>query len=142
MAEKQDVNGPAAQMPSAEQISKSLIDGAEALLTTQAKLFSAFEAMTADWLRRQREAFNEAQQSLRAMRECQTPADVMKVQQAWIASAAKRMNADLTALGQATNSMTQQAMQDITATGRNAMSLMESSRQEFMRAAGNKPSKS
>jgi hypothetical protein len=107
-----------------------LIDGAEAVLSVQTKLFGAFEALTADWLRRQRDAFVAAHQSLQAMRGAGSPAEMMQVQQAWMQASMKRMTADMTALGQATQTMTQQAMQELGANSRQAMSFIDSGRQD------------
>ncbi len=71
---------------------------AEAWTRAQCELASGIGVIWTDWLKRQREAIDASARSLQQMFECRNPADFAQIQQQWIADAARRGAADISAL--------------------------------------------
>ena len=79
---------------------------AEAWTSAQCELLSGIGAIWTDWLRRQQEAVDASARSLQQMLECRNPADFAQTQQQWLADAARRGTADISALASESMALT------------------------------------
>ena len=68
---------------------------AEVWTSAQCELLSGMGALWTQWARRQREAIDASSRSLQRMCECRSLADLVQIQQQWLADAAQRGAADL-----------------------------------------------
>ncbi len=79
-------------------VAAAMLRETEAWARTQSELLTGVEAIWADWLKRQSEAFDAGSQSLRRMFDCRNPAELMQVQQQWVADAMRRAASDFSSL--------------------------------------------
>jgi hypothetical protein len=68
---------------------------AAALTSAHCELLSGLEALWVDWMKRQRDALEASNRSLREMCDCRTLADIALVQQQWFADATRRGVSDI-----------------------------------------------
>ena len=71
---------------------------AEAWTSAQCELLSGVEAMWTTWVQRQREAIDASARSLAEIYECREFADIVRIQQNWLADAVQRTTSDLSEL--------------------------------------------
>jgi hypothetical protein len=69
--------------------------GLAAMLGAEAALLDRVEATTAAWLKRRREAVEEAQSLMTEFRNAGDWAGLVKAQQAWVSSEFRRLSADI-----------------------------------------------
>lgn len=81
-----------------DTVAAAVMREAQAWASTQGELFLGIEAIWADWLKRQGEAIDAAARSLQQMCECRNVADLVQVQQQWLADTVRRTTSDIGAL--------------------------------------------
>jgi len=87
-------------------VATAMLHEAESWVGAQGELFSAIEAIWADWMKRQSAALDANSRSLQQMFECRNPADLMQLQQQWVAEAVRRIASDIGSLASDTLAMT------------------------------------
>lgn len=90
-------------------VAAAVLREAEAWARTQSELLSGVEAIWTGWLKRQGEAIDAGSRSLRQMFECRNPAELLQLQQQWVADTMCRAAADIGNLARDATAMTQRA---------------------------------
>ena len=75
-----------------------LLREAENWRSAQCELLSGIGAIWADWLKRRREAIDASARALHQMTQCRDIADLVEIQQQWLADSARRNALDLSSL--------------------------------------------
>lgn len=76
----------------------SILHQAEAWTSVQGALLSQVETLWTDWLHRRRDAIAATSGSLQAMCDCHSLAELVRIQQRWLAGAIERSMGDAEAL--------------------------------------------
>ena len=76
-------------------VAAAVLREAEAWARTQSELLLEAEAIWAGWLKRQGEAIDAGTRSLRQMLDCRNPAELVQLQQQWVADAMCRAASDI-----------------------------------------------
>jgi hypothetical protein len=79
-------------------IATGILHEAEAWTSAQCELLSAIGTIWADWLNRQREAFDAGARSFQQIVESRNLAEIAHIQQQWLADTARRGASDLSSL--------------------------------------------
>jgi HAMP domain-containing protein len=135
MAEVKKATGPAAGKPRGG----TALAGSEWLLDAQREWLAALEMAMTGWLNRRQEALSQAKQSFDDMPQCRSLADVLGLQQQWLAASFERLAADLTAWSEATMLLSRIAMKQVEEGSRVALSTGREA-EPMLQAAGDKPS--
>ena len=79
-------------------VAVSLLREAENWRSAQCELLSGIGAIWADWLKRRREAIDASARALHQMSQCRDIADLVEIQQQWLADSVRRNALDLSNL--------------------------------------------
>ena len=90
-------------------VAAAVLREAEAWARTQSELLSGVEAIWSGWLKRQGEAIDAGARSLRQMFDCRNPAELVQLQQQWVAETMCRAASDIGNLARDATAMTQRA---------------------------------
>lgn len=90
----------------AAALTSAFLKGAEIWMNAHGEVLSAMEAVVADWMTRQREAFDNWSRSLKRMCECRGPIDFVRMQQDWLCDAVRLTAFDIRALAGDTTILT------------------------------------
>lgn len=90
-------------------VAAAVLREAEAWARTQSELLSGVEAIWTGWLKRQGEAIDAGTRSLRQMLDCRNPAELMQLQQQWVADTMCRAASDIGNLARDATAVTQRA---------------------------------
>ncbi len=71
---------------------------ADQWFAAQAALLADMDVLTHAWLRRRREGVDAMQHAIQQMTECQEPAEMLHIQQEWLAGVFRRATEDIAAL--------------------------------------------
>jgi hypothetical protein len=94
----------------AQKLMSAAATGGDALMEGQAELLAQVDQMSKRWLEGQRQAIDATRRSLGEMQRCRDFADVMRVQQEWIAGWWQRFASDFAALSTIALDNSQRAM--------------------------------
>ena len=83
MAKSDQAEGAAVEVAPAGVLVSAFLKGAGTWIHGQSGVFSAMEAVMADWIERRREAFDLWSRSLDKMCECRKPVDFIRVLKDW-----------------------------------------------------------
>ena len=86
----------------------AVFKGAEIWINAHGEIFSAMEAMMADWMTRRREALDSWARSLKKMCQCRDAVDFVQTQQDWLCDAIRLTTSDIRALAGDTAILTRQ----------------------------------
>lgn len=81
-----------------KKVVSAIATGGDAWMEGQAELLEQVDQMSQRWMQRQREAIDAARQSIAEMQRARDLADVMRVQQEWLAGTWQRLASDFQAL--------------------------------------------
>jgi hypothetical protein len=90
-------------------VAAAVLREAEAWARTQSELWSGMEAIWTGWLKRQGEAIDAGTRSLRQMFDCRNPAELVQLQQQWVADTMHRAASDIGNLARDATAVTQRA---------------------------------
>lgn len=90
-------------------VAAAVLREAEAWARTQSELLYGVEAIWSGWLKRQGEAIDAGTRSLRQMFDCRTPAELIQLQQQWVADTMCRAASDIGNLAKDATAVTQRA---------------------------------
>lgn len=90
-------------------VAAAVLRETEAWARAQSELLSGVEAIWAGWLQRQGEAIDAGTRSLRQMFDCRNPAELVQLQQQWIADTMCRAASDIGCLARDATAVTQRA---------------------------------
>ena len=90
-------------------VAAAVLREAEAWARTQSELLSGVEAIWAGWLKRQGEAIDAGARSLRQMFDCRNPAELVQLQQQWVADTMCSAVSGIGDLARDATAMTQRA---------------------------------
>jgi len=76
--------------------------------TMQAKSLANVDALTHAWLHRRQEGVAAIHEAIEQMVACQSPAEILQIQQDWLAGVCRRATEDVTALNNGIASMTKE----------------------------------
>ena len=88
-------------------VAAAVLREAEAWARTQSELLSGVEAIWSGWLKRQGEAIDAGTRSLRQMFDCRNPAELVQLQQQWVADTMCRAASDIGNLAKDATAVTQ-----------------------------------
>jgi hypothetical protein len=94
----------------AKKLMSAAATGGDALMDGQAELLAQVDQMSKRWLAGQRQAIDATRRSLVEMQHCRDFADVMRVQQEWMATWWQRFASDFEALSTMALDNSQRAM--------------------------------
>ncbi len=80
------------------KVVSAMATGGDAWMEGQAELLDQVDQMSQRWMQSQREAIDAARQSIAEMQRARDLADVMRVQQEWLAGTWQRLASDFQAL--------------------------------------------
>jgi hypothetical protein len=89
-------------------LTSALFKGAEIWINAHGEIFSAMEAVMADWMTRRREALDSWSRSLKRMCQCRDAVDFVQTQQDWLCDAIRLTTSDIRALASDTAILTRQ----------------------------------
>jgi len=89
-------------------LTSALFKGAEIWMNVHGEIFSAMEAVMADWMTRRREALDSWSRSLKKMCQCRDAVDFVQTQQDWLCDAIRLTTSDIRALAGDTAILTRQ----------------------------------
>jgi hypothetical protein len=79
-------------------LTSALFKGAEIWMNAHGEIFSAMEAVMADWMTRRREALDSWSRSLNKMCQCRDAVDFVQTQQDWLCDAIRLTTSHIRAL--------------------------------------------
>ena len=82
---------------------------AETWASAQGELICGMETVWAEWMKRQSEAIDAGSRSLQQMFECRNPADLVQIQQQWVADTLRRASSDISSLASNALAVTRRA---------------------------------
>ena len=90
MSELNRTEHPASGVAPGGALAAGALREAEAWTSAQCELLSGMSTLWAEWMKRQREAIEASARSLQQMYECRNVADLMLLQQQWLADTTRR----------------------------------------------------
>lgn len=96
---QQDMSASSADaMDASKRVVSTMATGGEAWMEGHAELLDQIDQVSRRWLQSQREAIDATRQSIAELQRARDLADVMRVQQDWLAGTWQRFTTDLQAL--------------------------------------------
>jgi enoyl reductase-like protein len=96
---QQEMSGSATEaVDTTKKVVSAVASGSDAWMESHAELIEQIDRITQRWMQSQREAIETTRQSIAEMQRARDLADVMRVQQDWLAGTWQRFTADLQAL--------------------------------------------
>jgi Phasin protein len=129
------------QFPLSNPFGEIFAHNANLWFATHAELLANVDALTHAWLSRRREGIDAMREAIQQMTECQDPAEMLRIQQSWLAGAFNRASQDVAALNDGIASMTEKATVDFEKAARKATAPLHAVGGEMLKAAGDKPHK-
>ena len=136
---KQEKSGT--EVPLSNPIGEMLAHNANLWFATHAELLANVDALTHAWLNRRREGVDSMREAIQQMTECRDPAEMLTIQQDWLAGAFRRASEDVAMLNDRIASMTQKATTDFEKAARKVAEPLQAVGEEMLKAAGDKPHK-
>jgi hypothetical protein len=129
------------QFPLSSPLGEIFAHNANLWFATHAELLANVDALTHAWLNRRREGVEAMREAVQQMTECQDPAEMLSIQQDWLAGAFHRASQDIAVLNNGISSMTEKATKDFEKAARKVSEPLKLVGEDVLLAAGNKPYK-